>query len=108
MTRREEAQPPRRDWREHALCREEDPELFFPVGTRGPALRQIAHAKAVCNRCPVRTECLQWALATKQEAGVWGGASQNELRAARRKHTKDLGRRGRPNQPAPNPTIARA
>jgi hypothetical protein len=37
-------------------------KLFFPVGTSGPALRQIAEAKTVCRRCPVVTECLAWAL----------------------------------------------
>ena len=41
------------DWRHRAICRDEDPELFFPVGNSGPALLQIAEAKAVCQRCPV-------------------------------------------------------
>ena len=41
------------DWRHEAVCRDEDPELFFPVGNSGPALTQIAKAKLVCNRCPV-------------------------------------------------------
>ena len=41
------------DWRHRALCRDEDPELFFPIGTTGPALVQIEQAKAVCQRCPV-------------------------------------------------------
>ena len=44
------------DWRHEAVCRDEDPELFFPVGNSGPALlTQIAKAKLVCNRCPVAT-----------------------------------------------------
>ena len=45
------------DWRHKAVCRDEDPELFFPVGNSGPALAQIADAKLVCNRCPVTTDC---------------------------------------------------
>jgi WhiB family redox-sensing transcriptional regulator len=45
------------DWRHWAICRDEDPELFFPVGTSGPALLQIAEAKSVCRRCPVASEC---------------------------------------------------
>ena len=50
------------DWRHKAVCREEDPELFFPVGNSGPALAQIASAKLVCNRCPVTNQCLAWAI----------------------------------------------
>jgi WhiB family transcriptional regulator, redox-sensing transcriptional regulator len=76
------------DWRHFAECREEDPELFFPVGTSGPALHQIAEAKAVCRRCPVSAECLRWALATGQNAGVWGGLSEDERRALRRRNTQ--------------------
>lgn len=72
------------NWRHRAVCRGEDPELFFPVGTSGPALRQIAEAKAVCRRCPVASECLAWALETGQDAGVWGGLSEQERRALRR------------------------
>ena len=47
------------DWRHEAVCRDEDPELFFPVGNSGPALTQIAKAKIVCNRCPVTSQCLR-------------------------------------------------
>jgi WhiB family redox-sensing transcriptional regulator len=73
------------DWRHRAACRDEDPELFFPVGTSGPALLQIAEAKIACRRCPVSTECLNWALASGQDAGVWGGMSEDERRALKRR-----------------------
>lgn len=66
------------DWRDHAACREEDPDLFFPIGTSGPALLQTLQAKAVCGRCPVRERCLRWALDTEQAVGVWGGTSEGE------------------------------
>ena len=46
------------DWRHRAACRDEDPELFFPIGNTGPALVQIEEAKAVCRRCPVIEPCL--------------------------------------------------
>lgn len=72
------------DWRHEASCRDMDPELFFPVGTAGPALTQIAEAKAVCRRCPVAEQCLAWALKTRQYAGVWGGLSEDERRAVQR------------------------
>jgi WhiB family transcriptional regulator, redox-sensing transcriptional regulator len=59
------------DWRQRALCRDEDPELFFPAGTTGPAERQVGQAKAVCRRCAVTSQCLSWALDTGQDFGVW-------------------------------------
>ncbi len=72
------------DWRHSALCRDEDPELFFPIGTVGPAERQVVEAKAVCRQCAVTQDCLDWALATGQDAGVWGGLSEDERRLLRR------------------------
>jgi len=76
------------DWRHRAICRDEDPELFFPVGNSGPALLQIAEAKAVCERCPVVSECLTWALETGQDAGVWGGMSEDERRSLKRRRAR--------------------
>ncbi|GAB3493940.1 WhiB family transcriptional regulator [Nocardiopsis coralliicola] len=72
------------DWRHHAACRDEDPELFFPIGDSGPALLQIDEAKEVCAACPVSSACLQWALDTRQDGGVWGGMSEAERRTLRR------------------------
>ena len=66
------------DWRNRAACLDKDPELFFPVGNTGPALLQIEEAKSVCRRCPVVDTCLQWALESGQDAGVWGGMSEDE------------------------------
>ena len=76
------------DWRHRAACRDEDPELFFPVGTSGPALLQIAEAKAVCHRCTVASNCLAWALESGQDAGVWGGMSEDERRALKRRASR--------------------
>ena len=73
------------DWRHRARCRDVDPELFFPVGTTGPAEAQVQSAKAICALCPVREECLQWALDTAQDAGVWGGLSEEERRRCPRR-----------------------
>lgn len=72
------------EWLHRARCKDEDPELFFPIGTSGPAAVQIEMAKSICMLCPVRSECLEWAMATGQEAGVWGGLSEDERRALRR------------------------
>lgn len=73
------------DWRHRAACRDEDPELFFPVGNTGPALCQIEDAKAVCRRCDVVDQCLQWALESGQDAGVAGCMSEDERRALKRR-----------------------
>ncbi|MFI1417376.1 WhiB family transcriptional regulator [Streptomyces sp. NPDC020731] len=73
------------NWRERATCRTEDPDLFFPIGTSGPALMQTEQAKAVCRRCPVQEQCLEWALDTGQSIGVWGGTSETERRALKRR-----------------------
>jgi WhiB family redox-sensing transcriptional regulator len=71
-------------WRSHALCRDTDPDLFFPVGTTGAALVQIEQARAVCRECPVQSDCLDFALATNQDSGIWGGTSEDERRMIRR------------------------
>jgi WhiB family transcriptional regulator, redox-sensing transcriptional regulator len=76
------------DWRHNAACLDEDPELFFPIGNTGPALQQIEEAKVVCRRCDVQETCLRWALDTGQDAGVWGGLSEDERRALKRRNAR--------------------
>jgi WhiB family redox-sensing transcriptional regulator len=72
------------EWRDLAACRDTSPDLFFPVGTTGPAIEQIAQAKAVCQTCEVQSACLEFALVTNQDSGVWGGTSEEERRKLRR------------------------
>jgi WhiB family redox-sensing transcriptional regulator len=72
------------NWRDVAACRDTDPDLFFPVGTTGPAIEQIESAKAVCRICPALEQCLEFALATNQESGVWGATSEDERRKLRK------------------------
>jgi WhiB family transcriptional regulator, redox-sensing transcriptional regulator len=80
------------DWRHRATCREEDPELFFPIGNTGPALLQIEEARAVCRLCNVLDQCLAWALESGQDAGVWGGMSEDERRALKRRSARNRAR----------------
>ena len=80
-------------WRLRGACVDEDPELFFPVGSTGPALRQVEDAKQVCRRCDVVDMCLRWALETGQDAGVWGGLSEDERRALKRRVSRSRRRR---------------
>ncbi|MEV6283988.1 WhiB family transcriptional regulator [Kribbella sp. NPDC051770] len=75
-------------WLQLAACRGEDPALFFPIGSTAPAQIQIESAKAVCARCEVTADCLDWALSTGQDAGVWGGLDEDERRALRRRLTR--------------------
>ena len=80
------------DWRHRAACRDVDPELFFPIGNTGPALMQIEEAKQVCRACPVSEPCLKWAIESGQDAGVWGGLSEDERRALKRRTARTRAR----------------
>lgn len=59
------------------LCAQTDPEAFYPETTSAQAANP---AKAICSRCDVRAECLEWALATREPYGVWGGMGERERR----------------------------
>lgn len=72
------------DWRLRAACKDTDPDLFFPIGTTGQAIDQIEAAKGVCRACDALESCLEFALATNQESGVWGGTSEEERRKVRK------------------------
>ncbi len=64
-------------WREQALCRGLDPEIFFPVDDEEESAQE---AIAICNQCPVQEVCLEWALARREKEGVWGGTTVKERR----------------------------
>ena len=66
------------DWRERAACQAVTADLFFPIGRTGDALDHIEAAKRICLSCPVQAQCLRFALETNQEAGIWGGTSEEE------------------------------
>jgi WhiB family transcriptional regulator, redox-sensing transcriptional regulator len=73
-------------WRFQSACADAtNKKVFFPVGVTGPAEIQIRQAKAICDGCPVATDCLDYAISTNQEYGVWGGTSEDERRILRRK-----------------------
>ncbi|ABM10338.1 WhiB family transcriptional regulator [Paenarthrobacter aurescens] len=65
-------------WWSAAACADEDPDLFFPIGTRGPARAQFEEARVICLSCPVRTRCLEYAMKTGAEFGMWGGTTPDE------------------------------
>jgi len=74
----------KRNWYEMAACKDIDKDIFFPVGRTGPAIPQIKRAKSVCQECLVVNECLEYALRTNQEYGVWGCTSEDERKYIRR------------------------
>jgi WhiB family redox-sensing transcriptional regulator len=79
------ARPGRASWRERAACRETGLDLFFPIGSAGPAADETRRARQVCASCPVRQECLDYALASGQQYGIWGGLGEQERRLLRRR-----------------------
>jgi len=70
----------RPEWRQWAACQDADPDMFFPAAPAGTGRDDGAIAKAVCAACQVRRQCLQFALATHQAHGVWGGTTEEERR----------------------------
>ncbi|HEX2848975.1 MAG TPA: WhiB family transcriptional regulator [Acidimicrobiales bacterium] len=70
------------DWQADAACRDTETDIFFPASESdaGPAL-------AICAVCPVREQCLEWALATRQHDGIWGGTTDSERRRIRRRRS---------------------
>ena len=71
-------------WRDHAACHDIDTNMFFPVGLTGSAIDQTQRAKTVCRSCPAQPACLEFALRTNQDHGVWGAHTEEERRALRR------------------------
>ena len=67
------------DWRSLGACLSADPDLFFPISPGGASQRQVKRAKAICGICPVKAQCLAFAVETRQVHGVWGGLGEEEL-----------------------------
>lgn len=75
------------DWMLQARCLDADPEAFFPE--KGGSTRE---AKRICAACPVRDDCLDYALANDERFGIWGGLSERERRRAKRVSPVRVGR----------------
>ncbi len=63
------------EWTARAKCRDMDPAVFFPSDGIG-----VQVAQRICVDCPVKAECLEYALADRVDHGVWGGTSERERR----------------------------
>jgi WhiB family redox-sensing transcriptional regulator len=68
-------------WKDHALCTQTDPEIFFPEKSHW---KQSIRAKLVCQKCPVQPECLAHALKHNEQYGVWGGKTARQRQELRR------------------------
>ena len=78
------------DWRNKAACLRVDPELFFPLGEKSQSdIDQIEKAKSFCVKCLVKERCLEYALEMSQDSGVWGGLSESERRALKRRQQRE-------------------
>jgi WhiB family redox-sensing transcriptional regulator len=71
------------DWRTAGACLNADPDLFFPVAVGAAARLQVTRALRICDGCPVRQECLDFAMRTREAAGIWGGTTPEERARAR-------------------------
>lgn len=72
------------NWRANALCSKTDPDLWFAVG----ALEHKV-AKSICRKCPVRADCLSYAMEAPVDHGIWGGFTERERRRHRRRGGSD-------------------
>jgi WhiB family transcriptional regulator, redox-sensing transcriptional regulator len=76
------------EWRAAGACLSADPELFFPIAEGSAADRQTSAALRVCAGCAVRQECLDFAMATGEAYGIWGGTTPDERIRARRRRMR--------------------
>lgn len=68
---------PMGEWRERGACKDHNPGMWFPE--QGDS-RTVRKAQAICAECPVKAECLEWALTLPERYGVWGGTSERQRR----------------------------
>jgi WhiB family redox-sensing transcriptional regulator len=82
-----------RTWRAEAACIDAPQYLFFPgseasrPGGSNLSDEDVKAARGYCQTCPVQPQCLQFALETKQDWGIWGGATVAERRKLLRERT---------------------
>jgi WhiB family transcriptional regulator, redox-sensing transcriptional regulator len=72
------------EWRAASACLTADPDLFFPVAAGTAVAKQVSRALRICDGCPVRQQCLDFALRTGEKDGIWGGTTPDERIRARR------------------------
>ena len=79
------------EWQEDAACREYDNSLFFGAEdgeSEHERQTREAHAKTICQSCPVRQPCLEFAMETNQKYGIWGGYTDKERGSLKRRRAR--------------------
>jgi WhiB family redox-sensing transcriptional regulator len=77
------------DWRAAGACLTADPDLFFPVAVGAAASPQVSRALLICDGCRVKDQCLDFAMRTREPAGIWGGTTPEErIRVLRARHRR--------------------
>jgi len=79
-----------KEWRDKAACLDQDPDLFFPIGSSDQAYEQMTVAKRICLCCEALAPCLEWALESGQEAGVCGGLTETERLSLKRRNARKV------------------
>lgn len=77
-------------WHADAACRGETPAVFFGPHNESEADREIREvdAKVICHFCPVRSECLDYAITRPEKYGIWGGLNEDERERERRRRRR--------------------
>jgi WhiB family transcriptional regulator, redox-sensing transcriptional regulator len=81
------------NWRAESACLNADPDMFFPVAAGTAASKQVSLALRICQGCPVRQHCLDFAMRSGEKEGIWGGTTPEERIRARRARNRRAGRR---------------
>lgn len=75
------------DWRDNALCKGKDTNLFYPEANVKGGKKQVADVKAICRMCLVSSECLAFAINNDEQFGIWGGLLPKERMKVRKEHS---------------------
>ena len=76
------------NWRAASACLTADPDLFFPIAAGTALNKQVSRALLICDGCPVRRQCLDFAMQTGEKDGIWGGTTPEERTRARRARSR--------------------
>jgi WhiB family transcriptional regulator, redox-sensing transcriptional regulator len=82
------------DWRAAGACLAVDPDLFFPVAVGTAASQDTTRALQICDSCPVKRQCLEFAMRNGEVSGIWGGTTPDDrVRVLRGRSPRRPGRR---------------